>query len=295
VDRQAEICRRLLETIGYDFDGGRLDVSAHPFTESMGLGDVRVTTAYHEDDLLSGITSTLHEGGHALYEQGLPEAHHEAPAGQSASLGWHESQSRLWENHVGRGLPFCRWLAPQLAAAFPEQLADLTAEALYRAANVIRPTPIRIEADEITYNLHIVLRFEIERALFAGELEPAGVPEAWRERARDDLGLELADERQGALQDIHWCVGGFGYFPTYTLGNLYAAMLWQAARSELPDLDRQLAVGETGSLLSWLRAKVHRRGAILTARDLCREATGGELSSEAFVAYLAAKHEALNA
>jgi len=293
VDRQNILSQRLLAMMSYDFAAGRLDVSAHPFTESMGFGDIRVTTAYHEDNLLSGLTSTLHEGGHALYEQGLPEAHRETPAGQAASLGIHESQSRLWENHVGRSLPLCRWLAPQLAELFPDELAALTPETLYRAMNVVQPSPVRIEADEVTYNLHIALRFEIERALIAGDLEPAGVPDAWRELARADLGLVITDHRRGALQDIHWCMGSFGYFPTYTLGNLYAAMFWNAARADLPDLDDGLAAGDPGCLVGWLREKVHCRGNILTAHELCREVTGRDLCVDDFVDYLTAKHSAL--
>ena len=290
---QEALSRRILTSMGYDFAAGRLDVSAHPFTESLGRGDVRVTSAFHADNLLSGITSTMHEGGHALYELGLPAELHEQPAGQAVSVGIHESQSRLWENHVGRGLPFCRWLAPVLAETFPEQLAGLSPEALYRAANVVQPSPIRIEADEVTYNLHIVLRFELERALFAGELEPAGVPDAWRAILRRDLGLTIADDRRGALQDIHWCIGVFGYYPTYTLGNLYAATFWRQARQELPELDAQLARGQCGELLDWLRRRLHARGSLVPAGELCREVTGAELSSDDFIAYLRDKHAAL--
>jgi carboxypeptidase Taq len=289
-DIQDTLSHRLLKVMGYDFDMGRLDISAHPFTESMGRGDVRVTSRYAADDLLSGLTSTLHEGGHALYEQGLPAELAERPGGQAISLGIHESQSRLWENHVGRGLPFCRWLAPQLREAFPAMLGDLDAMALYRAANVVRPTAIRIESDEVTYNLHIALRFGIERALFSGQLQPADVPTAWRERARADLGVELAGDSDGALQDIHWCMAGFGYFPTSTLGNLYAAMFWNAAREALPDLDTQLAAGQCAPLLGWLREHIHGRGSLLTAPELCRSVTGRDLDAADFIAYLEAKH-----
>lgn len=284
-----EICRRL----GFAFEHGRLDTSAHPFTESLGQGDVRITTRYDEADPLSGLFSTLHEVGHALYEQGLPPGFNDTPAGQPASLGMHESQSRLWENFVGRGLPFCRWLAPQLAAACGGAFSDLTAERLFRAVNRVAPTPIRIEADEVTYNLHIILRLEVERLLFGGDLEPAGVPQVWREKAREYLGLDIADDRQGALQDIHWCMGAFGYFPTYTLGNLYAAMFWQAARNDLPQLDADLAEGRPGALLAWLRTRIHARGSVLVAGDLCREVTGQELDPAPFVAYLGDKYGAL--
>ena len=237
VARQEMLSRDVLAAIGYDLAAGRLDVSAHPFTESPGPGDVRVTSRFAADDLLSGLTATLHEGGHALYEQGLPDHLAELPSGQAVSLGIHESQSLLWENHVGRSRPFCRWLAPRLREAFPTVLAGLDHDALHAALNTVRPGPIRIEADEVHYNLHIVLRLEIERALLAGDLAVNDVPAAWRERARDLLGLKIADHRTGALQDIHWCMGALGYFPTYTLGKLYAAMFWNAARRDLPDLD----------------------------------------------------------
>lgn len=283
---QAALSHEVLETIGYDFSCGRLDVSAHPFTESPGRGDVRVTSRFSSTDPLTGLTSTLHEGGHALYEQGLPAEQADLPAGQALSLGIHESQSRLWENHVGRSLSFCRWLAPRLTRAFPQQLPGLDAATLQRALTVVRPSPIRIEADEVTYNLHIILRLEIERALIGGEIETADVPAVWREKARELLGIEVADQRTGPLQDIHWCMGAFGYFPTYTLGNLYAAMFWNAAREALPDLDTQLAAGECGPLLQWLRSRIHERGNLVTAAALCREVTGRPLGAEDFVGYL---------
>ncbi|HOX24756.1 MAG TPA: carboxypeptidase M32 [Candidatus Krumholzibacteria bacterium] len=290
VGRQDELNRRVLSTVGYDFDAGRLDVSTHPFTESMGPGDVRITTRYSEDDVLPGLFSTLHEAGHALYEQGLPAEHRDTPAGQAVSLGIHESQSRLWENHVGRCPAFCHWLAPVLRQTFPERLGRLAPDELVRAVNRVRSTPIRIEADEVTYNLHIVLRLEIERALLSGDLEVAGVPAVWRSLAREYLGLEIWDERTGPLQDIHWSMGSLGYFPTYTLGNLYAAMFWNAARSALPDLDRDLAAGRTAGLLGWLRAQIHGRGSVLAAADLCRAVTGRSLDAGDFIAYLEVKY-----
>jgi len=292
-DRQEALNREVLTVMGYDFGYGRLDVSAHPFTESPGRGDVRVTTRFAPDDPLTGLTSTLHEGGHALYELGLPAEHADLPAGQALSLGLHESQSRLWENHVGRGLPFCRWLAPRLREAFPEHLADLSAERLQRALTAVRPSPIRIEADEVTYNLHIILRLEIERALIGGQIETADVPAVWREKARDLLGIEVQDQRTGPLQDIHWCMGAFGYFPTYTLGNLYAAMFWNAARRALPDLDTQLAAGDCTGLLGWLREHIHRRARLVSAAGLCREVTGRDLCADDFVDYLDRRYGAV--
>jgi carboxypeptidase Taq len=290
---QDRLCRDVLALIGYDFNGGRLDLSTHPFTESMGRGDVRITTRLDPDNPLSGLYSTLHEGGHALYEQGLPAAHATLPAGRPVSLGIHESQSRLWENFVGRSLPFCRWLAPRLRNVFPAAMTDLADERLYRLVNRVAATPIRVEADEVTYNLHIILRLEIERLLIAGDLPARDVAAVWREKAREYLGLAIADDRTGALQDIHWCTGAFGYFPTYTLGNLYGAMFWQAARRELPDLDDLIAAGRCEPLLAWLRAQIHTRGSILTAGDLCHAVTGSALTPGPFIAYLQDKYGAL--
>jgi carboxypeptidase Taq len=293
ISRQDDLNRRVLTAIGFDFDQGRLDSSAHPFTESMGCGDVRITTRYSTDSPLSGLFSSLHEGGHALYEQGLPSDHRDTPVCQPVSLGIHESQSRLWENFVGRSRAFCRWLAPMLREVFPTHLDELTVDDLYRAVNVIAPNPIRIEADEVSYNLHIILRLEIERAMISGELACDDVPALWRQKAREYLQLSITDDRTGALQDIHWCTGSFGYFPTYTLGNLYAAMFWQTVRRDLPDIDLDLAAGRFGDLLGWLRRVIHSRGSMLTAGDLCREVTGEDLDAAPFIAYLEGKYEEL--
>ncbi|MBD3221247.1 carboxypeptidase M32 [bacterium] len=290
--RQAALGREVLVAMGYDLAAGRLDVSAHPFSESMGPGDVRVTTRYDEDDLLSGLTATMHEGGHALYEQGLPEELRDLPAGQAVSLGIHESQSLLWENHVGRGRPFGTWLTGRLREHFPDRLAGLDPDHLVRVMNVVRPGLIRIEADEVTYNLHVILRLRIERALLNDELDVADIPHTWRELSRDLLGVEVPDDRRGALQDIHWCMGAIGYFPTYTLGKLYAAMFWNAARRDLPDLDTHLAAGDCQPLREWLGEHIHRQAARQPAADLCREVCGHHLRADDFVAHLRGKYAA---
>ncbi len=289
VARQEALGREVLAAIGYDFAAGRLDVSAHPFTEAMGAGDVRITSRYDAQDVFAGLYACLHEGGHALYEQGLPAARRDHPSGQAASLGIHESQSRLWENHVGRGREFATWLSPRLQATFGGPFADCDGDCLYRAANVVRRSLIRIEADEVTYNLHIILRMEIERALLRGELAAADVAAVWREKMRAGFGIVPRTDTEGALQDIHWSMGALGYFPTYTLGNLYAAQLWAALRRELPGVEDGLARGEFSSVLGWLREKVHGRGRLLQADDLCREATGAKLSVEPYLDYLNAK------
>ncbi len=290
---QDRLGRHVLAAMGYDFAAGRLDISTHPFTQGMGPGDVRITTRYDEADLRTGLYANLHEGGHALYEMGLPPEHARAPVGSAASVGIHESQSRLWENLVGRSLPFISWLQPQLAELWPDAFAGADAEDLYRAANVVEPSLIRIEADEVTYSLHIILRMEIERALVAGEVEVADLPALWREKVRKYLGLEVPSDREGVLQDIHWSLGIFGYFPTYALGNLYASQLFAAARRHLPDLDAQMARGELGNLLGWLRSNVHGPGSLYRAGELCVRVTGEPLSPEPFLAHLRTKFGAV--
>ncbi len=287
--RQQHLGRRVLAAMGFDFHTGRLDESAHPFTEAMGIDDVRITSRYHEGDLGPGLYANLHEGGHALYEQGLPQTWREQAVGQAVSLGIHESQSRLWENHVGRSREFCTWLLPMLREDFPDAFADVTGDALYHAANVVAPSLIRIEADEVTYNLHIILRLEIERALVRGELAADDVAAVWRERTSSDLGIAPTTDAEGALQDIHWSTGSIGYFPTYTLGNLYAAQLFTAARQQIPDLDASVARGDFGPLLGWLRREIHGRASLLMAGDLCREVTGATVSTEPYLSYLRAK------
>lgn len=286
LERQSALNHRLLADIGFDFERGRLDISTHPFTQGLAPGDVRVTTRYDLNDLGTSLYATLHEGGHALYEQGLPAEHEATAVGQAVSLGIHESQSRLWENLVGRSRAFFGYLAPLLAEHFPAQLGAASEEELYRAANVVAPGAIRIEADEVTYNLHIALRFELERALVRGEIAVAEMPGLWRERMRDTLGVEVVTDRAGALQDIHWAFGVFGYFPTYTLGNLYAAQFYATAAAALPDLAGQIGRGEFAPLLAWLRREIHARGSLLRAADLCRAVTGSELGAMPYRDYL---------
>jgi carboxypeptidase Taq len=293
VVRQEQFSREVLVGMGFDLAAGRLDVSAHPFTSGTGPGDVRLTTRYDPCDLRVGLYATIHEGGHGLYEQGIPAEFEGTPLGDCASLGIHESQSRLWENFVGRSRAFWEHWTPRARELFPERLGRATPETLHRAVNEVRPSLIRIEADEVTYNLHIALRLELERALLAGEIETADLPALWNARLQATLGLTPATNREGVLQDIHWACGLFGYFPTYTLGNLYAAQLREAAAAALGDLDALIARGDTTPLLAWLRARVHARGRLLSADALCREVTGRELETAPFVRYLQGKFGAL--
>ncbi len=287
-DQQA-FNRAVVERMGFDMEAGRLDVSTHPFCSGIAPGDTRLTSRYREDGFLDALSSTMHEGGHGMYEQGLPEQHFGAPLGEAAGLGIHESQSRMWENMVGRSRPFWEWALPQAKAAFPEQLGDVDLDAAFGAANVVQPTLIRVESDEATYNLHIMLRFDLERAMLKGDLAPADLPEAWNERIRSDLGIEVPDDRRGCLQDVHWSMGAIGYFPTYTLGNLYAAQLWAAAREELTDLDAGIAAGDFSPLLRWLRENIHQHGRRFPAPELCERVTQRPLSHDPLIGYLREK------
>ncbi len=279
----------VLSTIGFDPERFRLDVAPHPFAMSLGAGDVRVTTRYSSTDLAFSLYSGLHEMGHALYEAGYDPALRRSPLHECASLGVHESQSRLWENAVGRSRPFAEWLLPRLRSAFPDAYADLDAGALYRGLNAVQRTPIRTEADETTYNLHVGLRFELELALLEERLEVVDLPAAWSDGLRRLLGIEPASDAEGVLQDVHWSQGLFGYFPTYTVGNVVAAQLWTQLRADLPDLDDAIRAGELRPLREWLGEHVHRHGRKFTQRELVRRATRGELSPEPLLAYLRVK------
>jgi carboxypeptidase Taq len=291
VEKQVAFNRGVVERMGFDFAAGRLDVSTHPFCEGAGPGDTRLTTRYDAGHLLSALHGTMHETGHGLYEQGLPKAERFGqPLAEAASMGVHESQSRMWENFVGRGRPFWEWALPELKRQAGDPAVDaLDVDTVYRGLNTVSPNLIRIESDEATYNLHIMLRYDLERAMLKGDLPVADLPGVWNERMRGDLGLEVPDDRRGALQDIHWSMGAIGYFPTYTLGNLYAAQLWETIQAALPDLDAQLRRGELSGLLGWLRANVHTHGRRYAAGDLCERATGRPLSHEPLLRYLGEK------
>jgi len=279
--------------IGFDFEAGRLDTVAHPFCSGFGPGDTRLTTRYNERDFGDAFFSILHESGHGLYDQGLPAEHWGTPRGDCVSLGIHESQSRLWENLVGRSLPFWRHFFPIAQQFFPAALGGASLDGFYFAINDVRRSLIRVDADEVTYNLHIILRFELEQALLSGDLAVADLPGAWNERFAAFLGLTPPDDAQGCLQDVHWSHGGLGYFPTYTLGNLNAAQLFAAARAAIPDLEESFARGSFADLLAWLRERVHRCGMQHRAPKLIELATGAPLSHNALIAHLRGKFEPL--
>jgi carboxypeptidase Taq len=290
VVKQEAFTRELLQAIGYDFTRGRQDATAHPFTTSFSPGDVRVTNRFLPNRPTAAIFAALHEGGHGLYEQGLPERFQRTPLGHVPSLGLHESQSRLWENVVGRSLSFWEHWFPRLAEVFPEQLAGVGAGLFYRAINRVTPSPIRIQADEVTYNLHILLRFEIEVGLIDGTLKVADLPEIWNARMEEFLGFTPRDAAEGVLQDIHWSEGYFGYFPTYTLGSLLAVQFYRQALQERPELRGELEQGQTAGLLAWLRERIHAEGGKYLPVELVRRVTGGELQAAPFLAYLKEKY-----
>jgi carboxypeptidase Taq len=293
VEAQQAFVRSAAEAIGFDFESGRLDVTTHPFCSGIGPGDCRITTRYNPRFFNEAFFGVLHETGHGLYEQGLPAEHFGTPRGSYCSLGIHESQSRMWENQVGRGRPFWQQFFPKAQRAFPTALGDVPLDDFYFAINEARPSFIRVEADEATYNLHIILRFELELALLSGDLKPGDLPGAWNERFSKMFGLTPPDDRRGCLQDIHWSMGGIGYFPTYTLGNLYAAQLMRAAREQLPGLDDSFAQGEFRPLKSWLNEKVHLPGRSYWSEALCRRVTGEGLRHEPLVGYLRDKYAPL--
>lgn len=287
VEAQKAFNREVAEAVGFDFTRGRIDTTAHPFCTSLGPDDTRLTTRYDESDFTSSLYGVLHEAGHGLYEQGLSAEEWGSPAGGSVSLGIHESQSRLWENHVGGSPEFWEKWLPRAAHYFPH-LASRRPEDVAAAAARVQRSFIRVEADEVTYDLHIILRFEIERALIRGELNAADVPGVWKERFRALFGLEVPDDARGCLQDVHWSCGLFGYFATYTLGNLNAAQLMHRARQE-QSIATALAAGEYTPLLTWLRRNVHSHGQRWLPQELMRRATGEVTQSTYFLAHLRRK------
>ncbi len=287
---QARFSSRVLGYLGFDPEGGRLDSSAHPFTTTIGRGDVRITTRYLEDYFASSISSTIHEAGHALYEQGLPAEWAGTMAGDAASMAVHESQSRFWENMVGKGLPFWKARFKDLQEDIGGPLDGVSAEEFHRALNKVEPGLIRVDADEVSYSLHVILRFEIESALVSGALESAGVPEAWNALMKKHLGIVPPDDAKGCLQDIHWSIGAIGYFPSYALGNLYAAQFADRMDADIGGIDGAAGSDDLSSILDWLRKNVHRKGALRTPSELIEETTGSALDPAFFLSYLERKY-----
>ncbi|MFK7933859.1 MAG: carboxypeptidase M32 [Saprospiraceae bacterium] len=292
-DKQWKYGLEVLKNMGYDFDAGRQDISHHPFTTNFSSQDVRVTTRVDERNFGSMTWSCIHEGGHALYEQGLPDADYGLPTGQFVSLGIHESQSRLWENNVGRSLPYWKANYGALQSLFSENLSGVSVHDFYQGINKIEPSLIRVESDELHYHFHVAIRYEIEKRLLDGSLQAADLADCWNAMYKEYLGLDVPNDNTGVLQDIHWAHGSLGYFATYSLGSFYAAQFFAQAEKAIPNLIQQIESGDTSALLAWLREHVHQHGKLYTAQELCERITGEPLNFKYFMEYARTKYGAI--
>ncbi len=292
-DLQAQFSRMVAQKIGFDFQRGRLDLTVHPFCSGTGPGDVRITTRYDKNAFDDGLFSVLHETGHGMYEQGLDPRHFGTPLGESCSLGIHESQSRMWENLVARSRGFWKHFYPKAQNLFPHGLGDTSLDEFHRAINRVSPSLIRVDADEVTYNLHVFLRFELEQAMLTGELDCKDLPEAWAQKFETAFRIRPPSDTKGCLQDIHWSAGLYGYFPTYTLGNVYAAQLFDKAEEDLGELEPQFQRGDFRPLKDWLQKNIHREGRRYAPRDLIKKVTGKEPSQEPLIRRLTEKYGAV--
>jgi carboxypeptidase Taq len=281
----------ILKEMGFDFAAGRLDETVHPFATGLNLGDVRITTRYLERDVVSALFGTIHEGGHALYEQNISPDLAGTPLCTGTSMGIHESQSRFWENGIGRSRPFWSRYFADLQRTFPGQFTDISSESFYRAINRVQPSLIRIEADELTYNLHIMIRYELEKALFNGSLQVADLPSAWNEKYGEYLGVRPETDSVGVLQDVHWSGGSFGYFPSYSLGNMYAAQFTHTMQQQLPEMELNVAAGRLSPIKQWLSDQIYRYGKFRDPAELVRDITGESLNPDYLVQYLEEKYK----
>ncbi len=292
-DKQWEVGLAFLKKINYDFTAGRQDISEHPFTINFGSTDVRVTTRVDENDFANMLWSCLHEGGHALYEQGLPDEAYGLPLGSYCSLSIHESQSRFWENNVGRGKYFWQKNYAELQKHFPKQLNSISLQQFYAGVNKVQPSLIRTEADELTYHFHVIIRYEIEKKLMDGSLQAKDIPEVWNEYYKNYLGVIVPDDKQGCLQDVHWSHGSFGYFATYSLGSLYAAQFYASIQKEIPAINDYVAAGNLQPLHTWLQQHIYPFGRFYVSSELCKKATGEKLNSRYFMEYAKNKYKIL--
>ncbi|ANE50711.1 carboxypeptidase M32 [Flavisolibacter tropicus] len=283
----------LIKELGYDMEAGRQDISEHPFSISFNAQDVRITTRVDENDFGNMTWSCIHEVGHALYEQGLPTAHYGLPLGEACSYSIHESQSRLWENNVGRSKAFWQYYYPTLQQHFPQQFGAVELARFYKGINKVQPSLIRTEADEISYHFHVYIRYELEKKLIEGSLKTNEIPHFWNEHYNNLLNVTVPDDKRGCLQDVHWSHGSFGYFPTYSLGSFYAAQFYSSAKSNIPELEEQITKGQTQSLLHWLRENIHAKGRFYTSEELCKQVTGSGLDVSHFMGYILKKFETI--
>ncbi|WP_068781603.1 carboxypeptidase M32 [Paenibacillus sp. GM2] len=291
IAKQREFSLAMLKEIGYDLDGGRVDETEHPFETTINPGDVRITTHYYEDDLTSALFSSLHEGGHALYEQNVDSKLNGTPLSQGTSMGIHESQSRFWENFIGRSREFWNRYYGELQQQFPEQLKDVSVDRFYRAINRVESSLIRIEADELTYNLHVIIRYEIEKMIFNEGLAVSDLPQVWNEKYQSYLGVTPSNDGEGVLQDVHWSGGSFGYFPSYALGNMYAAQFAHTIRKELPEFDSLIAAGNLEPIKAWLTDKIYKYGKSLKPAEIIKQVTGEDLNPDYLADYLEQKYK----
>lgn len=289
-DKQLAVSHEILKDMGYDFNKGRLDLSAHPFSTSIGPHDDRITTRMINDSIVSNISTSMHEGGHSLYSMGLPVAEFGTPLGDAISMGIHESQSRWWETRIGLSKAFAEGYLPLLKKNFPA-LSKVTVEDFYRAINKVEPTFIRVESDEVTYSLHVILRYEMEEALIHGKLKVKDVPEAWNSKMKEFLGITPKTNSEGCLQDVHWSMGGFGYFPSYTIGNMYASQFFEAFEKEHPDWEKRVSKRDLHFIKEWLNEKIHKNGRRYTSQELLKRVTGKEFTVQPYLDYLGSKYK----
>jgi carboxypeptidase Taq len=293
IEKQRAFGQQVSAALGFNYNEGRLDVSEHPFTNRIDSGDVRITTAYHEKDPLDALLSTVHESGHGIYEQGLLSEHRGTPLGNTSSMSIHESQSRFFENYLARSRPFWEYWLPKFKEIFPSETTGIGFEEFYRFVNRIEPSLIRTRSDEFTYHLHIIIRFEIERDLINGCLDPAQLREVWNQKYKSYLGVDVPDDAAGVLQDVHWSWGSFGYFPTYSFGSAYAAQFAVAMRRDIPALDESISKCEFSAPTMWLRVHVHQYGCLYTPAELIKQATGKPFDVSDFLNYLKTKFKAI--
>lgn len=294
IDKQEDLARRVSRDIGFSFDHGRMDVSVHPFCGGSHPTDVRITTRYSTDNFVESLYSVIHETGHGLYEQGRMQKGRDLPASESLSMGIHESQSLFWERMIAQGKSFCTHYLDYFASVFPEKLKGVSAQAFYEAINISQPSLIRVEADEVTYPMHIILRYEIEKSLFDGSVTVDQLPAMWNDKMEEYLGIRPPTDTEGILQDIHWSMGGsFGYFPSYTLGAMYACQFYNALQKDMPDVETKIEQGKFGEIKSWLNEKIHRKGKLYPTPELVRQVTGEPLNPSHFIRYLKEKYQAI--
>lgn len=294
LEKQKAMSLMIMKLMGYDFEAGRLDVSPHPFTTSLDRYDVRITNAYHENDFRFSFTATTHESGHALYEQGVDPAYNETPLAGGVSYGIHEALSRFWENMVGKNPKFLKHLTPEFQKAFPKQLGNITPDEFVKLFHVVKPSFIRIEADEVTYSLHIILRFEIENELINGIIKPEDAADVWKQKFYEYFGITPEKDSQGVLQDVHWAYGAFGYFPSYAMGNLYGAQFLHAMKKTV-DFEKDLSKGKLENIHAWLDKTIHKYGSLYFPRELIKKATGEDLNPEYFTDYITNKYNKIYA